>query len=73
MKTVNEHNRERRDAHYERLEHEPDKAGVTCPMCRLPNGDLSAMVFSDFMILTSFPAQRRVHCPNCGHAALMVQ
>jgi hypothetical protein len=43
MKTVNEHNRERRDAHYERLEHEPDKAGVTCPMCRLPNGDLSEM------------------------------
>lgn len=59
MKTLDQHNAERRDAHKAANTY-PKPNGIACPKCG------SEMCDSDPFTLASNPPQRNVHCPECN-------
>ena len=63
MKTLAEHNEERRKQQ-EHLDHmnEPHGNDIACPKCGKELWDSTPM-----MMLTSNPPQKNVHCPACGY------
>jgi len=63
MKTLDQHNTERRDAHRAAREAmRPHPNGIACPDCGKELWDSSPMI-----TLTSAPPQKDVHCPECGY------
>ena len=63
MKTLDEHNKERMEAHDAlRKKQEPHANGIACPKCGEELWDSNPM-----MTLTSSPPKKDVHCPKCGY------
>ena len=63
MKTLAEHNAERRADHDAlRRAQEPHANGLACPQCGKELWDSNPM-----MTLTSNPPQKHVHCPACQY------
>ena len=63
MKTLDEHNNERREAYDAlRKKQEPHANGIACPKCDEELWDSSPM-----MTLTSSPPKKDVHCLKCGY------
>lgn len=63
MKTMEEHNAERLEAHRNRMaERQPHPNGIECPKCKAELWDSAPMC-----LLTSNPPQKNVHCPACGY------
>ena len=65
MKTLNEHNAQRQEAHGSM--NKPHANGIKCPQCSKELWDSNPMV-----ILTSYPAQKNVHCPSCDYTGYRV-
>ena len=64
MKTLDQHNAERRHSFSEQDElNKPHPNGIQCPNCDAELWDSNPMI-----VLTSYPAQKNVHCPECGYA-----
>ena len=63
MKTLKEHNDERRAA-YDAIwkSQQPHPNGIACPKCGKELWDSNPT-----MTLASNPPQKNVHCPACGH------
>ena len=63
MKTLEEHDAERWKL-IEEIEEskKPHANGIACPECGKELWDSDPMT-----ILTSYPAQKNVHCPACGY------
>lgn len=63
MKSLEDHNKEAFDfhKHFQTL-NEPHPNGIGCPKCGKELWDTSPA-----MTLTSYPAQKNVHCLYCGY------
>jgi len=65
LKTLDEHNAERRESHRAwNIASQPHANGIACPKCGRELWDTNPMV-----TLTSMPAQKDVHCvaAGCGY------
>ena len=63
MKTLKEHNAERMMAHRALLQDgQPQPNGIACPKCGKELWDTHPM-----RTLASYPPQKNVYCPACGH------
>jgi transcription elongation factor Elf1 len=61
MKTLDEHNDERRrERESLRRAQDPHPNGIECPECKAELWDSNPT-----MLLTSNPPQKNVHCPQC--------
>lgn len=68
MKTLNEHNKQQREAHeHIRKMNEPHANGIACPECGAELWDSSPMT-----VLASNPPQKNVHCPECSYRGYRV-
>lgn len=69
MKTLEQHNVERRKSFHE-LDYsvrKPHPNGIECPKCGKELWDSDPMC-----VLTSNPPQKNVHCPACGYRGYCV-
>ena len=63
MKTLDEFNEERRQAHRRtEMLGQPHANGIACPACGKELWDTNPC-----LTLTSNPPQKNIHCPNCGY------
>lgn len=63
MKTLDQHNKERMEAHSIYMElQKPHPNGIACPKCGKELWDSAPTI-----TLTSNPPQKNVHCPACGY------
>jgi DNA-directed RNA polymerase subunit RPC12/RpoP len=63
MKTLEEHNAERwRDHEVIGSLNDPHPNGIICPDCGNELWDTNPMI-----TLTSYPAKKHTHCPECGY------
>ena len=63
MKTLEQHNADQWKAHEERQRlGQPHRNGIACPKCGKELWDSHPM-----LTLTTYPAQKNVHCESCGH------
>lgn len=63
LKTLAQHNAERLEIEQSfRHANDPRPNGIACPRCGKELWDSCPMI-----TLTSHPAQKNVHCPDCGH------
>jgi DNA-directed RNA polymerase subunit RPC12/RpoP len=63
MKTLEEHNSEQWQIHEQsRKLNDPHPNGIACPKCGKELWDSLPG-----MTLTSYPPQKNIHCPECGH------
>ncbi len=63
MKTLEEHNEERRIAYRQMMKAaEPHPNRIECPKCGAELWDSNPC-----MTLDSMPPQKNVHCPKCGY------
>lgn len=61
--TLEEHDRNRWQAHQALLDsNKPRPNGIDCPKCGGPLWDSCPGI-----VLMSYPPQKNVHCPSCGH------
>ena len=68
MKTLAEHNEDRLEAQSALLEaQKPYPNGIECPDCGMELWDSNPMT-----TLTSYPAQKNVHCPSCGYTGYRI-
>jgi DNA-directed RNA polymerase subunit RPC12/RpoP len=67
MKTLAEHNAERRAILQAGAESRPRPNGIKCPDCGGELWDTNPQ-----MTLTSDPPQKNVHCPDCGYQGYRV-
>ena len=65
MKTLDEHNAERRRLHS--LGNEPRPNGIACPTCGSELLDLNPME-----TFTSNPPQKKIGCPKCSYVGYRV-
>ncbi|MXY97587.1 MAG: hypothetical protein F4Z29_07510 [Gemmatimonadetes bacterium] len=65
MRTLDNHNDMMLDAQ-RRADGEPPATDVACNHCG------TEMLYSDHLILTTIPPQRRVECPDCGNSGLKI-
>jgi len=64
MKTLEEHNQDRRPMHD--MANERSRNGIECPDCKHELMDSNPMV-----TLTSYPPQKNVHC-ECGYSGYRI-
>lgn len=72
MKTLDQHNAERWEAHLEAHQsmldsQKPHPNGIACPNCGKELWDSNPAI-----TLTSYPAKKNVHCPSCGHSGYRI-
>lgn len=65
MKTLEEHNREKRERYREREKY-PRLNGLECPVCK------HELMDSRKEILASMPPQKDVHCSHCEYKGYRV-
>ena len=63
LKTLEEHNQEAlKDSNFYVQFNLPKPNGIACPQCGKEMYDSNPMI-----ILTSHPAQKNIHCKECGY------
>ena len=68
MKTLEQHNKERMEAHEAmRRAGEPHPNGIACPECGKELWDSNPM-----MTLASYPPKKNIHCPECGYSGYRI-
>ncbi len=65
MKTLEEHNEERRKFIDALLKADKSLNDIECPQCGMELYDTNV-----HMMLTSDPPQRNIHCENCSYTGL---
>lgn len=65
MKSLEEFNKERRQR--AQISNDPHANGIGCPMCGKELWDSKPGV-----MLTSYPPQKNVHCPECGYTGYRI-
>ena len=67
LKTLEEHNQERRLAHRDiEIRGEPHPNGIACPECGKELLDTIPSEVLSSEVLSSNPLQKNVRCPACG-------
>jgi hypothetical protein len=67
LKTLDEHNTQQRQYQMSMMDDTPRLNGIACPNCEEEMYDTNPNI-----ILTSFPAQKNIHCENCKYTGCRV-
>lgn len=67
MKTLNEHNSERRSSHMSMNSNEPRPNGIACPEC-----GKELLDSNPYSTLASWPPQKDVKCSECDYTGYRV-
>lgn len=67
LKRLDEHNAHARQMQYSLVDNSPRLNGIACPECGEELYDSAPMI-----TLTSFPAQKNVHCSKCDYVGYRV-